>query len=179
MFSCSGFTISSATMIGAQTGGSICQAIGIVVLVSVILFVLFLFFVLFRYVRPSSAHRKVVWSKSEGWETAVLDHAREDGLEGSVPSPSRLKRAVTAMASSLDSSWIDRWLPLFEDYKGSGGRWLGLIPALIMSVAVGIILGFGVPLGSCTMEQVRHGLFCRPQSFVDLSHVAIGSRWHC
>jgi hypothetical protein len=171
MFPCSGVTISSATMIAAQTGGSICKVIGVVALVSVIVFVMFLFFVAFCFVRPSSTRRKVVWSKSEGWEMAVLEHPMKDHLEGLVGSPSRLKCAVAAMASSLNGAWIDRWLPLFESYKGSRGRWSGLILALMFNVALGIILGFGLPLGSCATEQVSDVHACGAL----VCHRAIGS----
>ncbi len=188
MVPCSGVAISSATMIVAQTGGSVCKAIGVVVFVAAILFALFLFFVLVRYVRPSSTCRKVVWSKSEGWETAELECAREDHLEALVAAPSqpRLKRAVTAMSTSLNGAWIDRWLPLFEDYKGSRGRWSGLIVGLISNVALGIILAFGVPLGSCATEQVSGvhaclAFVCRPQFHRAIGsgtpHAVIGTRW--
>ena len=143
-------------MIAAQTGGSICQVAGSVVLAGVIVFLLFVFFVLFCHVRPSSARRKVVWSTSDGWACAVHEHATASHLNGLVASSSRLKRAIAIASSSLGtSSWMDRWVPLFDGYKGSRGRWLGLFVALVVSLANGFILGFGVPLGTCNTEQVR------------------------
>ena len=156
-FASAGAVISSAQMITTQTGGSICQVVGIVVLAAVFSFLLLLFVVLFRYVRPSSAHKKVAWSKCDGWESLDPHHAGDDHLEELVASHSRLQRAIAITRSSMNGAWLHRWNPLFEDYKSSRFRWMGLMVTLSVNAAIGVILGFGLhPLGagSCSVEQV-------------------------
>jgi hypothetical protein len=153
-------------MITTQTGGSICQVVGIVVLSAVFSLLLLMFVVLFLYVRPSSAHKKVAWSKSDGWESLDPHHAGDDHLEELVASHSRLQRAIAITRSSLNGAWLHRWNPLFEDYKSSRFRWMGLVVTLSVNAAIGVILGFGLhPLGagSCSVEQVTDRHECATQ----------------
>jgi hypothetical protein len=145
-------------MITTQTGGPICQVVGTVVLSSVFSFLLPVVVVLFRYVRPSSAVKRVAWSKSEGWESIDTHHPSDGDLEVLVASRSRLQRAIAITRSSLNGAWVHRWSPLFEDYKASRLRWLGIMVSLGIKAAIGIILGFGLrPLGggTCGVEQVN------------------------
>ena len=163
-----GLVVSSAQLLSSESAGTVCLVLGAAGLAIPSLFLVLVLVVLFRFARPTSVHRRVAWSQSDSWVSLDVPEHQTAG-DAAVYDTSRLRRVIGTVKLGFGGLWLDRWMPLFEDFKGEPWCWIGMLVVLLSAYIFGIVLSFGSKI-SCQGEQVCSGV----RSFV---HVCSSLLW--
>ncbi len=147
--------VSSAQLLSSESAGTVCLVLGAIGFAIPSAFLVLVLVVLIRFVRPSSVHRRVAWSKSDSWVSFSPEHPTTG--DAVVHGLSRFKRATRNIKLGFGGLWVDRWMPLFEDFKGEPWCWIGMLVVLLSAYIFGIVLSFGIKI-SCQGEQVCSGV---------------------
>ena len=150
-----GLVVSSAQLLSSESAGTVCLVLGAAGLAIPSLFLVLVLVVLFRFARPTSVHRRVAWSQADSWVTFSPEH--QTAGDAAVYGTSRLKRVIGTVKLGFGGLWLDRWMPLFEDFKGEPWCWIGMLVVLLSAYIFGIVLSFGSKI-SCQGEQVCSGV---------------------